>query len=176
MRTHGPAIRHGKHQPKRKLSLVLALIVLALLFSAGLCWYCFAPIPVAKQTVFLVRTSDGDTVVVRTWNGRQLSVRLYGVDTPELGTAAAFRAALFSAERLERAQRIELEPEGHTTRAGSHGMAHDKYGRVLGWVWYEDAQGKMRLLNEELLLAHLAVLYHKTPQGIYGERLWRAAR
>jgi micrococcal nuclease len=116
-----------------------------------------------------VRVSDGDTVVVRDVRGSVLRVRLAGIDTPELGTAAAFRAALYTAELLEGARRIELEiePTAHRT------AAHDRYDRLLGWVWVTRADGREVLLQEELLRAGLAELYTERKHGKYLQRLER---
>lgn len=165
-------------RPRRRWLGPLALLLLLLLLAAVAWGYCawMAAAPPGRFAVTLVRCSDGDTMVLRDLRGRQYSVRLYGIDTPELGTAAGFKAALYAAQQLESAAHIELEPEGRVSRGGRAGMAHDQYGRVLGWVWYRDRAGVERLLNEELVLAHLAALYHKTAQGKYGARLHRAAR
>ncbi len=165
-------------RPSRRL-LARVVLLLVLLVAGGAAWGYYAWIsamPRGRIPVTLVRCSDGDTVVLRDRRGRQYSVRLYGIDTPELGAADGFMAALFTATSLEQATRIELEPEGRSTWGGRFKMAHDKYGRVLGWVWYTDAAGRERLLNEVLVRDKQAVLYHKTPQGKYGARLHRAAQ
>jgi micrococcal nuclease len=160
---------------RRARTVLLLMLLAAIVVAAAYMVYLAAPQP-ARFAVSLVRTSDGDTVVLRDTRGRQYHVRLYGVDTPELGTAEGFRAALYTALQLEAARGIELEPEPRKHRAWGKPLLVDKYGRVLGWVWYEDKQGRERLLNEDLLRLGLAQLYHKTPQGKYGERLQHAAR
>lgn len=168
--TRNPAMR------RRLSARVVLLLVLLLAAACAVAYFAYLSAPQPERFgVSLVRTSDGDTVVLRDARGRQYHVRLYGVDTPELGAADGFRAALYAAAQLEAARRIELEPEPRKHRAWGRTLVLDKYGRVLGWVWYEDAQGREHLLNEDLLRLGLAALYHKTPQGKYGARLWQAA-
>lgn len=159
-----------------RLSARTVLLLMLLTASCAIAYgvYLAQPMP-ERFAVSLVRTSDGDTVVLRDARGRQYHVRLYGVDTPELGRSDGFRAALYASAQLEAARRIELEPEPRKHRAWGRTLTLDKYGRVLGWVWFEDQQGRERLLNEDLLRLGLAGLYHKSPQGKYGARLWQAA-
>ena len=159
----------------RPSAILLFVLLAAIAVVIAYCVYFNAPQP-ERFSVALVRVSDGDTVVLRDTRRKQYRVRLYGVDTPELGTAEGFRAALYTALQLEGAQGIELEPEPRKRQSWGRPLLTDKYGRVLGWVWYKDKQGRERLLNEDLLRLDLAQLYYKTPQGMYGERLKRAAR
>ncbi|MDQ3024702.1 MAG: thermonuclease family protein, partial [bacterium] len=102
----------------------------------------------------LVRVSDGDTLVVQDGQGRRLKVRIIGVDAPELGTAASFRSALYTAELCEKAMTIRIEPE--PTRQT------DKYGRTLGWVWLTMPDGRRLLLNEQIIRHGHAKLYEDT--------------
>ena len=133
---------------------------------------------IGRQPVRLARVSDGDTVVLLSPGGEELKVRLAGIDTSELGSADGFRAALFTAELLEGARKIELETEpAHRTSKHRIGPLRDKYGRLLGWVWVTPAQGDTLLLQEQLLRRGLARLYTDEPHGkLYYERLNRAAR
>jgi micrococcal nuclease len=113
---------------------------------------------VEPDVVTLVRVSDGDTVVVQDSGGRQIKVRLVGVDAPELGTSASFRSALFSAELCEKAREIRLEPEPTKPT--------DKYGRVLAWVWLTMPDGKRRLLNHELIHSGNAEMFQPTSRNV----------
>lgn len=121
-----------------------------------------------SQQVVLVRVIDGDTIRVLNLRGEELKVRLIGIDTPELGTAASFRSALKTAELLESASSIRLEPDPKTP--------HDKYGRILGWVFYETEDGHERLLQEEIVAAGLADLYRDAAGSKYYTRLELADR
>lgn len=113
---------------------------------------------VEPDVVTLVRVSDGDTVVVQDSGGRQIKVRLVGVDAPELGTSASFRSALFSAELCEKAREIRIEPEPTKST--------DKYGRVLAWVWLTMPDGKRRLLNHELIHNNHAEIFQPTSRSV----------
>lgn len=120
------------------------------------------------EQVVLDKVVDGDTIRVRNLRGEELKVRLIGIDTPELGTAASFRSALKTAELLESARSIRLEPDPKTPR--------DKYGRILGWVFFETADGRKLLLQEEIVRAGLADLYRDAAGSKYYARLELAAR
>lgn len=146
------------------LRVVVVLLLLGgMLIGYRNCAALFTQQPDGKQPVTLVRVADGDTIVVRPSRGENIRVRLIGIDTPELGTAASFRSALLAAELLEGARVIHLEPDPAKPR--------DKYGRTLGWVWIETADGKELLLQEELIRAGLAELYRDAMGSKYFLRL-----
>lgn len=90
----------------------------------------------------VVSISDGDTfrLLVR---GREIRVRLSGIDCPERGQAFGTRAKQFSSEMIFGRQ-IRVRSEGR-----------DQYGRELGWVYLANG----RCLNHELLKAGLAWHY-----------------
>ncbi|GAA2086201.1 hypothetical protein GCM10009780_26600 [Actinomadura alba] len=83
-----------------------------------------------------VRVVDGDTLVVRV-GGRSISVRLLGVDAPELpragppvapdGPGCAGRAARSALSRLVRPGAVLYVIADHER--------HDRYGRSLLYVW-----------------------------------------
>lgn len=121
------------------------------------------PPPLAPATqVFVLRAVDGDTLLLE--DGRR--VRLLGVDTPETkreGTpiqpwgpeAHAFTAGLV---------------EGRTVRLEFDRERHDKYDRVLAYVYAND-----QLVNEELLREGLARGLYKFPYSEAMKRRFRAA-
>jgi micrococcal nuclease len=101
---------------------------------------------------YVESVTDGDTV--RLANGAR--VRLIGIDTPETSASArsdgidqpfAAEAKSFTAEKVQgRTVRLEFDKE-----------RHDKYGRLLAYVWYVDRESTQELLlNEELVRAGLA--------------------
>ncbi|MGH7214421.1 MAG: thermonuclease family protein [Tepidisphaeraceae bacterium] len=90
-----------------------------------------------KQTVSVVRVADGDTITVRSNDGRETRVRLIGVDAPELhhddGSPAdhwADRAAGYVRGRLEGKSIILLVGPTET---------RDRYGRLLAYVYLNDS-------------------------------------
>jgi len=148
-----------------RISVMLVIIVAGFAGWRTCYWYQGQ---VNSQQVVLVKVVDGDTIRVRDLRGEELKVRLIGIDTPELGTAASFRSALKTAELLESARSIRLEPDPK--------MPRDKYGRVLGWVFFETPDGHERLLQEEIVRSGLAELYRDAAGSKYYARLELAAR
>jgi micrococcal nuclease len=139
--------RKRQSTPRFWIGLLLALVVAWRLWSAG-----DAPLlPPLEQgaEAFVKRAVDGDTLLLV--DGRR--VRLLGVDTPETkkeGTPIqpwGLEAHTFTEQFVEgRSVRLEFDKE-----------RHDKYGRVLAYVYADQ-----KLLNEELIRAGLgrAILNH----------------
>jgi Staphylococcal nuclease homologue len=75
----------------------------------------------------VVHVVDGDTIDVALDSGPRIRVRLIGVDTPERGQCFFTRATNVT-ERLSAAKRVVLQ--GDATQA-----THDRYGRLLAYVW-----------------------------------------
>jgi len=101
----------------------------------------------------VVKVVDGDTLELAVGDGESqvTRVRLWGVDTPELGRLGSGRAnqpyALEASEYARgkaQGQRIRVRLERHQTRG--------KYGRLLAYVQLPDGS----YLNEVLLVAGLA--------------------
>lgn len=97
---------------------------------------------------------DGDTITVNIRNvhpliGNNISVRIAGIDSPELRTTnncekiIANKSKDFVRERLSHAHQIEIQ-----------NIRRDKYFRILGDV---SVDGKS--LKDELLKRHFAYLY-----------------
>ena len=125
--------------------------------------------PVVVSTVF-----DGDTIVV-VLSGREVTIRLIGVDTPETGrpdTPVQFygpEASEFTRRALLGKQvRLEFEAPGRP------GGATDKYGRTLAYV----LTGEGTNFNLELVRLGYGRAYTKYPfqyQRAF-EKAERAAR
>jgi micrococcal nuclease len=112
--------------------------------------------------VLVRRAVDGDTLLLQ--DGRR--IRLIGVDTPETkreGTPVqpwGPEAHEFTARRVEgRTVRLEFDRE-----------RHDKYDRILAYVYADD-----RLLNEELLRAGLGRALLKFPYSDTMKRRFKKA-
>ena len=108
----------------------------------------------------ILRVIDGDTVVADIDLGfstfRRTSIRLEGINTPELKSrvAAVKVRALAAKARLE-----ELLPVGTTCYVRS--TDYDKYGRVLGFVYPEMKDDKGVGSVADTLLAE----GHAVPMG-----------
>jgi micrococcal nuclease len=107
----------------------------------------------------VVRVIDGDTIAVSVDGGREQSVRLLGIDTPEThrpGTPIECGGPEASANMEElapRGTRVRLEPDPSQDRV-------DRYGRLLAYVRLPDG----RLAEEAQLAAGWATVY------VYGGR------
>ncbi|MBC8207889.1 MAG: thermonuclease family protein [Desulfobulbaceae bacterium] len=82
---------------------------------------------------------DGDSIVVRL-NGKNVEVRLWGIDTPEWQQSYAKAAKTFVRKRLS------------GRKVGLVAKDWDKYGRMVALVRTQDG----RLINEELVRSGLA--------------------
>jgi micrococcal nuclease len=108
--------------------------------------------------VLVSRVADGDTIQVEL-GGRETTIRLIGVDTPELGDRHdrsappqpfAREAADFTRRTLK-GQRVRLEFES--------GDRLDRYGRTLAYVFLVDGT----FFNRELLRGGFARAYTRFP-------------
>jgi endonuclease YncB( thermonuclease family) len=85
---------------------------------------------VLRQKARVVSVVDGDTVKVRLANGKRRTVRLIGIDTPEVygGVECGGKKASASAKRmLPRGTRVTLVSDSSQDRV-------DRYGRLLRYV------------------------------------------
>lgn len=120
-----------------------------------------------RERVLVTRVFDGDTIVVRR-NGGEETVRLIGVDTPEISrpeTPVQFygpEAAEYSRRTLE-GKHAALEFEAAERPGGSR----DKYGRTLAYVITDDGK------NFDLELVRLG---YGRVYGIYPFRYQREFR
>jgi endonuclease YncB( thermonuclease family) len=73
------------------------------------------------------------------WTANQ-SIRLYGIDAPELGTPEG---------RVARDYLRTLMPVGSTVLLRTHKDEAEKYGRWLGQIWLHD--GDVLSINQQLV-------------------------
>ena len=98
---------------------------------------------------------DGDTAKFE-MNGEIIKVRFLAVDTPESVhptkevQAYGVEASNFTKEKLQNAQKIELEFDNNSDKT-------DKYGRYLAWIWVDGELLQNLLIKEGL--AKVAYLY-----------------
>jgi micrococcal nuclease len=129
----------------------------------------------------IVRWTDGDTVRTRL-DASVVRIRLIGIDTPEV--SASGRAARQAAElnrdvaaivalgRVAKAAAERLAPPGTAVRVELDVQTHDRYGRLLAYLWRSDG----RMINEELVRGGYAMVLTIPPNVKYADRFLRAQR
>jgi micrococcal nuclease len=153
---------------------ITGLGAVALVVAAALWWlthpqsvHCPAPPqPEGLTEAIVVDAVDGDTIDVRI-AGRIQRVRLIGVDTPELhDPRRTVRALAQAAARFTRSslvgRRVGLELDVQT---------HDRYGRLLAYVWVDG-----KLVNLVLLEEGYARVLTVPPNVRYAERFLECER
>jgi len=105
-----------------------------------------------SETVILVRVSDGDTVVVTTVDGDELTVRLAAVNAPDRGECHAD-------ESLDFLEEILLGGEIEMVRTGT-----DQFGRTLAHLYADGSH-----VNHELVALGMALVVTTDPEdGLAG--------
>lgn len=80
-----------------------------------------------KESAFVVRVIDGDTIVVRLDDGTEERLRYIGIDTPEKGRPHAEEATRYNAGLVK----------GKTVLLEKDVSDRDRYGRLLRYVYVE---------------------------------------
>jgi micrococcal nuclease len=149
--------RRRRRRVIRNRWIVAVLVVLVPVLAVGAYLYypaLFTPPAVTADTVALeagvpaeaiagtvIRVHDGDTLHIRTSASDDVTVRLIGIDTPEVGE----NLECYGDEATELARK--LMPEGSTVWALADGGTHDKYGRALYYLFTDEGL----LVNEALV-------------------------
>lgn len=125
----------------------------------------------------VVKVYDGDTFKCRLESGEEVKVRLIGIDTPESRrNKKAYRDAEKSGRSVEEIIRLgkkaseftkRLIPPGTIVYLETDVQLHDRYGRLLAYVYLPDG----RMLNEVLVEEGYATVYTVPPNVKYAERL-----
>lgn len=104
---------------------------------------------VLKATVD--RVIDGDTVKLKFEDGTNESLRILLIDTPEDTKEKQYLgdvATSFAKNNIKRGNVVYVETDGSKT---------DKYGRYLGYLWYDSTGNKdYKMYNEEVVREGLA--------------------
>jgi len=95
--------------------------------------------PPSKTVV--VKVVDGDTFVISGVSSIKGTVRLIGVDTPEIGECFASEAASFAASIL---LNTEVKVEYDSKKM-------DQFGRTLAYLYYKNGAKEWTLFNSDLL-------------------------
>jgi micrococcal nuclease len=134
-----------------KIRRVLALTGFLLPGFLSAVAFLAGPPDTDSQTGVVAYVYDGDTIKVRLDSGEGKSVRLIGVDSPELDDAReTVRMSAFLAQRFVHAGLF-----GRTIQLTHDGQATDAYGRLLAYVWTGDTLFNETLLREGYARAYL---------------------
>lgn len=139
---------------------------LCLLFGIAACASPGDPPDGATATV--TRVVDGDTIVVD-YEGRNVTIRLIGVDTPETKKPNT-PVQCFGPEASART--TELLPAGTPVRLERDIEARDKYDRLLAYVHREPDD---LFINAVLIDEGLARPYRFPPNTTYANEFQQAA-
>ena len=130
---------------KKILFLIFGVLFLQLFLIISYLYYqSHKPHPVPLPIIKLyevTRIIDGDTLVIQAVASPKGTVRLIGIDTPEVGNCYASEAASLLSE-LVLHKEVKVESDVNTL---------DQYGRALMHVYFLSESGEWRSLNAELL-------------------------
>jgi micrococcal nuclease len=149
----------------------LRLAVLAI--CAGWCIGAFfeAAVARAQETRLMgqvVAVVDGGTLRIRLDTGNVETVRLRGLTAPATATSTA-PADCFGPQAAARL--AVLAPAGSPVELEIESPERDEGGRLLAYVWREDA---MLMVNEQLLAEGFAALPSAPPASTYDEQFAHA--
>jgi micrococcal nuclease len=147
---------------------LLALLIGALLIYAGYYKNTSQAGNSISGTYKVVKVDDGDTVVVD-WNGQNRTIRLIGMDTPEVvdprKPVQCFGAeASAQGHKLLENQNIKIETDPAVGEL-------DKYGRTLGYVFLPDGS----LYNQVMINDGYAHEYTYNKQSYKYQAQFKAA-
>ena len=115
----------------------------------------------------VVEVYDGDSIVVHLPEGRDVDVRLIGVDAPDSNEPFRGRASRFTRSLLPKGKTVYLEPGPG---------AWDNFNRYLAYVWLarpsesDIGESATRMLNGILLLKGFAHIEKSTANPKYAAR------
>ena len=144
-----------KSRKRRQLFLLIILIVLFFIINYPFLDNALEKFLQDKETVFVERVIDGDTIVIE----NKTSVRLLGINSPEKGEVYSEEAKEFL-ESLVLDKKIELE------------FGKDKYDRYHRLLRYIFVNGKN--VNLELVKKGFANFYFPSGKDMYYENFKKA--
>jgi len=117
-----------------------------------------------QQEARVIKVNDGDTITLRMDN-RIFKARLIGFDAPEMGQEPWGKKAREYLRTLLKDSKWNVSVETDVEK-------HDKYGRLLVYVWTKDKA----FINEQMLADGYAVLFTFPPNTKYVDLFRKAQR
>ncbi len=106
-----------------------------------------APPPV--ETWMVTKVSDGDTITVRQADGKEMKVRLCGIDANESKQEGGQEAKAYLKKLLDLAEGVVMVSP----------ITTDKYNRTVGEVFIALKDGSEQFIQEEMVKAGMARAY-----------------
>lgn len=128
-----------------KSQLILVIIAFKLLLPEGFFQLEQGHNKQVTLTGKVIAITDGDTFKLLTKDSVTHKIRLASIDCPERKQPFSTKAKSFVSDAIF-GKEVTVKTQGK-----------DRYGRYIGWVYYDDS----KILNEELLKSGLAWHYHK---------------
>lgn len=143
----------------RKWLIAIVIIVGISLITGFVLEKIFLPIKIEKDSVknyyLVTKVIDGDTIKINN-EGREESVRLLGIDAPELNDKRKLVACFANESKNELSKKIsnqKVELESDLSQGDK-----DKYGRLLRYIYFNG-----ELINSWLIKEGYANVYRQYP-------------
>jgi micrococcal nuclease len=136
---------------KKIFSLLLILLLLTTIHSNTIEPILFPDVESLEQ-VKINSVIDGDTISTFKYDN---NIRLIGIDAPETKSGSKPMGE-YSYESYQFVKNKLLKEANRNAYLEFDENMYDNYGRILAYVYYEDEEGNLLLLNEEILKEGLA--------------------
>ncbi|MEZ4533052.1 MAG: thermonuclease family protein [Thermomicrobiales bacterium] len=155
------------------------LVAVVALFLSGV--HLFAPVSRAADDVIpsdavqveLIRVIDGDTIDVDFDLGPgedRDRIRMIGIDTPETNYSYGNEPECYGEEASKKTDSLLVASSEIWVERDEDPV--DNNDRLLRYVWYiSEIDGKVHLLNEQLVAEGYATARYYAPNGLYQDRL-----
>ncbi|GAV24867.1 thermonuclease [Carboxydothermus islandicus] len=155
-----------------QVKVIWVIFLLFALFLQG----CAGDVDAATNFIpaKVVKVSDGDTVKVKLSSGKEIRVRMIGVNTPELShPELGIKEQPYGKEAFKYTKKV-LYP-GRIVFLEYDVQKQDKYGRDLAYVWLKkpvkitEEEVRVKMFNAQLLLEGYAQVMTVPPNVKYSK-------
>ena len=163
----------------------LGLLILGFMFSSDLSGGNREADVEELQKCRFVCVVDGDTIKVKDEDGKEVSVRMIGIDAPEsrsnkrlelqMRQQSKDRETILGLGEKSKAHLKELVGENEFVYLEYDVQKYDKYGRVLAYVYILDKKQLLVMLNEQMLKDGFACLLTIPPNVKHAKKFRKTA-